>query len=199
VNSPGQNAKLTFTTSANNQRVAFRVSKGVVAGLKVSLDKTGTTTHYFNPTAINSDPQFLDTKTLGPAGTYQIVLDPQSASTGTITVTLWTVPPDVTFPALTAGSRTVTLSVGQNARLPFTGVATQTATATLTSGTVSLASVKFYTPAGTQLESAVWDPLLSSNTLTDVLPTTAPPGSYTFLLDPIGDRSGSMTFNFAIS
>jgi hypothetical protein len=200
VNSPGQNAKLTFTTSTNNQRVAFRVSKGLVVGLKASLDKTGTTTHYFNPTSINSDPQFLDTKTLGPAGAYEIVLDPQSASTGTITVTLWTVPPDITLPALTAGSRNVTLSIGQNARLPFTGLAGKTATATFTSGTISLASVKFYTPAGTQLESTVWDPSLSSNPpLTDVLPTTAPPGSYTFLLDPIGDRSGTMTFDFTIS
>jgi hypothetical protein len=200
VNSPGQNAKLTFTTSTSNQRVAFRVSKGVVAGLKASLDKTGTTTHYFNSTSINSDPQFLDTKSLGPAGAYEIVLDPQSASTGTITVTLWLVPPDITLPALTPGSRTVSLAVGQNARLPFTGLAGKTATATFTSGTITLASVKFYTPAGTQLESTVWDPSLSSNTpLTDVLPTTAPPGSYTFLLDPIGDRSGSMTFDFAIS
>jgi hypothetical protein len=149
---------------------------------------------------VNADPQFFDTKSLGAtAGTFKIVLDPQGAATGSMTVTLWTVPADITLPALTPGSRTVSLSVGQNARLPFTGVASQTATATLSSGTISLASVKFYRPDGTQLESTTWDPLLSSNQLTDVLPTTAPPGSYTFLLDPIGDRSGSMTFNFAIS
>ena len=194
---PGQNAKLTFTTSVANQRVAFRVSKGTVASLKASLDKTGTTTHYFNATSINSDPQFLDTKALGPAGGYEIVLDPQSASAGSITVTLWLVPNDVTSPALTAGSRTVTLALGQNARLTFSGTIGQTVTINYSSGTIEHVWAKVLRPDGIQLESSFWDSSLSSNPpVTDTLPAT---GTYTFLLDPVGDKSGSTTFTFSLS
>jgi hypothetical protein len=195
--SPGQNAKLTFTTSVANQRVAFRVSKGTVASLKASLDKSGTTTHYFFPTSINSDPQFLDTKSLGPAGGYEIVLDPQAASFGSITVTLWLVPNDVTSPSLTAGSRTVELALGQNARLTFSGTIGQTVTINYSSGTIAQVWAKVLRPDGTQLESSFWDSSLSSNPpVTDTLPAT---GTYTFLLDPVGDKSGSTTFTFSLS
>jgi hypothetical protein len=193
---PGQNGKLTFSTSTANQRVALRVSKGAVSSLKVSLDKSGTTTHYFYPTSINSDPQFLDTESLGPAGGYQIVLDPQGASAGSITVTLYTVPADVTGP-VSSGSNSVTLSLGQNARLTFSGTAGQTVTVNFSSGNVAQAWAKVLRPDGTQLESAFWDPSLSSNPpVTDTLPVN---GTYTFLLDPVADKSGSTTFTFSLS
>jgi hypothetical protein len=194
---PGQDAKLTFTTSVANQRVAFRVSKGTVSSLRASLDKTGTTTHYFNPTSIGVDPQFLDTKALGPAGGYEIVLDPQGASAGSITVTLWTVPADVTGP-LNTGSNSVTLSLGQNARLTFSGTAGQTATISLSSGTIAEAWARLLPSSGTSaLTSEFWNPSLSSNpSVTKVLPAT---GTYTFLLDPVADKSGSMTFTLSLS
>jgi hypothetical protein len=195
--SPGQNAKLTFSTSVANQRVAFRVSKGTVATLKASLDKSGTTTHYFNATSINADPQFLDTKPLGPAGGYEIVLDPQFASAGSITVTLWTVPADVTG-TLNAGSNSVTLSLGQNARLTFNGTAGQTATISLSSGTIAEAWARLLPISGTSaLTSEFWNPALSSNpSVTKTLPAT---GTYTFLLDPVADKTGSMTFTLSLS
>jgi hypothetical protein len=195
--SPGQNAKLTFSTSVASQRVAFRVSKGAVASLKASLDKTGTTTHYFNATSINADPQFLDTKPLGPAGGYEIVLDPQGASAGSITVTLWAVAPDVTG-TLNAGSNSVTLSLGQNARLTFNGTVGQTATISFSSGTITDAWARLLPISGTSpLTSEFWSSSLSSNpSVTTTLPAT---GTYTFLLDPVGDKTGSMTFTLSLS
>jgi hypothetical protein len=195
VNSPGQNATLTFSGTAN-QRVAFRVSKGAVGGLKASLDKG--TTHIFFPTSVNADPQFFDTKSLGAsAGTFKIVLDPQGAATGSMTVTLWTVPADLTG-TLSLGSNTKTLSLGQNARLTFNATAGQTVTISFTSGTVAQAWAKLYAVNGTtQLESAFWDSSLSSNP--QVVETVTATGTYTFLLDPVGDKSGSTTFTLSLS
>ncbi len=197
VTSPGQNATLTFSGTAN-QRVAFRVSKGAVSGLKASLARNGSTSYVFFPTSVNSDPQFFDTKSLGTtAGSFKIRLDPQSAATGSMTVTLWTVPADVTGP-LSVGSNNVTLSLGQNARLTFAGTAGQTATISFSSGTIAEAWARLLPITGTSaLTSEFWNSSLSSNpSVTKTLPAT---GTYTFLLDPVGDETGSMTFSLSLS
>jgi hypothetical protein len=193
VATPGQNATLTFNGTAN-QRVAFRVSKGAVSSLKVSLDKG--TTHIFFPTSVSSDPQFLDTKSLGTsAGSFKIVLDPQDKSTGSMTVTLWTVAADDTR-AITPGSTTATLSIGQNARLTFNATAGQTATFTFSSGTITGVWARILGPTGTQLESSFWDSSVTNSPVSETLTQT---GTYTFLLDPVGDKTGNTTFTLALS
>jgi len=195
VATPGQSATLTFSGAAN-QRVAFRVSKGAVSSLKVSLAKSGSTSYVFFPTSVSVDPQFFDTKSLGASGgTFKITLDPQGDYTGSMTVTLWTVPADATG-TLTPGSNNVTLTTGQNARLTFTATAGQTATVTFSSGTIAQAWARILSPTGTQLESSFWDPTVTNSPVTETLTQT---GTYTFLLDPVGDKTGSMTFSLSLS
>jgi hypothetical protein len=164
----------------------------------VALQKDGSTSYVFFPTSVHSDPTFFDTKSLGTAGGgFKVIFDPQGANTGTATFKLWTVPADVTG-TLTPGSNSVTLGTpGQNARLTFSGAAGQTATISFSSGTISGAWAKLYGTNGTtQLESAFWDPSVSNSSVTEVLPAT---GTYTFLLDPVGDKTGSMTFSLSLS
>src|SRR5207248_1538642 len=70
---------------------------------------------------------FIDTTTLPSSGTYTVVADPRQDTTGTTTVTLYDVPADVTGGVALDGPRAgVSLAVGQNAALPFSGAAGQT-------------------------------------------------------------------------
>jgi subtilisin family serine protease len=90
VTVPGQNARLTFAGAAG-QRVTLRLT-GVTVG---TASSTSAQVSVVNPsgTALLS-PTFFGTNgktialTLGAAGTYSIVLDPQSNATGNVTVAL---------------------------------------------------------------------------------------------------------------
>jgi hypothetical protein len=201
VATPGQNAALTFTGSAN-QRVFLKVTGSTTATpAKVSLQRAGTNPiqYVFFPQNVNTDPLYFDTKSVGAtAGSFKIVFDPQGADVGGATFKLWTVPADVTG-TLTPGSNTVTIgNVGQEARVTFTGTLGQTATLTFSSGTIAEATVKIYGTNGTtQLSSAYWVSSLTSNDTVDaVLPAT---GTYTFWIDPASEFTGSETFTLSLS
>lgn len=197
---PGQNAALTFNGTAN-QRVFLQVSS-ISAGTpvpKVALQKVGTTSYVFYPNSVNADPYYFDTKSLGAiSGQFKVIFDPQGVNTGGATFKLWTVPADVTTTMTPGGSNTVTLGTpGQAARLTFSATAGQTATITFSSGTINGAEVKLYSTNGTtQLDSNFWDPTVSNSPVQAVLPAT---GTYTFVLDPVNDLTGSMTFGLTLS
>ena len=199
VGTPGQNAVLTFSASAN-QRVALEVS-GVTAGTpKVWLEKAGTSpvVYVFYKQTVNADPFWFDTKSVGTSsGTFRIVFDPQGASTGGATFKLWTVPSD-SAGTMTAGTaKTVNVTTpGQNAIVTFTATAGWTATVTFNSGTIAQAWAKLYGPTGTQIGSAYWDPTITNDTVQAVLPAT---GTYSFLLDPEKALTGSETFTLTLS
>jgi hypothetical protein len=201
VGTPGQNAALTFSASAN-QRVFLKVTGSTTATpAKVSLQRAGTNPiqYVFFTQSVNTDPFYFDTKSVGTtAGSFKIVFDPQSADTGGATFRLWTVPADVTG-ALTPGSNSVTIgNVGQEARVTFAGTAGQTATLTWSSGTIAEARVRLYSTNGTtQLSSAYWVSSFSSNdTVEKLLPLT---GTYTFWIDPTNEFTGSETFTLTLS
>jgi hypothetical protein len=147
--------------------------------------------------SVSVDPQFFDTKSLGAsAGTFKITLDPGEDYTGSMTVTLYNVPPDVTG-TLATGSNAVTLAIGQNARLTFAATAGQEPTFTFSSGTIPGFWARILGLNGTTpVESAFWDPSITNSPLTDTL---AQAGTYTFLVDPDGAKSGNVTFTFAPS
>src|ERR671919_84759 len=188
---PGQNAKATFTGSAG-QRVSVKMTNVTIgtsttAGSKVSLLKPDGTVLV---PAINVGTRggFLEA-TLPAAGTYSVFIDPQTSSTGSMTLTLYDVPPDVVA-SITPGGAPLTLSTsvpGQNAKATFTGavgqrVSLKVAPVSLTTA-ADTAKVSILRPDGTTL--LLPTSVTSAGTFVDlkVLPVG---GTYTILVDPQG-------------
>jgi hypothetical protein len=193
---PGQGAKVSFAGTAG-MRFAWKLVtfSGGFCDIKASLyDPNGV--KLTGPTCAPNDSWF-DTRVLPIAGTYKILLDPQGSNVGTASLTLYSVPVDVT--AALGGASSVTLSPGQNAYLSFSATAGQTATVTPSAGgAISLIRVdivksdKKTSVGGTQY----WDPS-GGNPVAVVIPTT---GTYYLRFDPVGGASGgSMTFGLALS
>jgi uncharacterized protein YhfF len=130
---------------------------------------------------------------LPQTGTYRIVVDLQGAATGSSTVTLYEVPPDLTG-AIVAGGSPVTVQTsapGQNARLTFTGASGQVVS--LSTGPFCCTSkLSIVGPDG----STVSGPALMSSGGGFVDATTLPKaGTYTIVLDPQGAATGSSTLS----
>ena len=148
------------------------------------------------PTYFGTNGGFVDVKTLPATGTYRILLDPQSTATGSATVTLYDVPPDATG-SVVIGAAGTTVSVGtpgQNARLTFSGNASQRVTLKLTgvsigSSCCTSVQVSVLNPSGTTLLSATYFGT-SGKTIALTLGST---GTYTIVLDPQGNATGSVT------
>src|SRR5205085_5207501 len=87
---------------------------------------------------VSTGGAFVDTKTLPTSGTYTIAVDPQTTYTGTVTLTLYDVPADIST-SITPGGSPATVTVGtpgQNARLTFSGTNGQRVSLLLTNDTI---------------------------------------------------------------
>jgi hypothetical protein len=185
LTAPGQKARLTFTGSAN-QRVSLSGTTGPVGTL--ALLKPDDTT--LASTTTGPVAAFIDVKVLPSAGTYTVLVDPFSASTGSITVTLYNVPADVAGTVTVGGSSVpVTTTVpGQNGSLTFSGTASQQVTVLVTGNTIGSVTVKLLRPDGTTMTTTLWSSD-SFNLATQTLPTT---GTYTITIDPSQTNTGTM-------
>ena len=188
---PGQNARVTFQGTAG-QRAAVRIS-GSCCTTRVSILRPDGST-LSSLAAFASIDGFLEPVTLPSTGTYTVLLDPDAASTGSVTLSLYDVPPDVTD-TITAGSplRVTIGTPGQNARVAFAGTAGQEVSLRLTDVTigsiVSGTTVSLLRPDGTTLASAIVGTnggFLDGRTL-------AVTGTYTVLVDPAGANTGGLT------
>jgi hypothetical protein len=128
---------------------------------------------------------------LPTTGTYNVVVDPQGMETGSATVTLYDVPPDVSVPL--SGPTTVSAGSvpGQNAVATFSGVAGQRVlvrASNVTVGTSTCCSLKLSIPGVTP------QPVLmgrNGGILDTVrLPSTGP---HSVLVNPEGMDAGSVT------
>ena len=99
---PGQNGTVTFAGSTG-QRVSVKLSGGTYGtyNAAVTLRRPGGGTVVSNGSCGASC--FLDTTVLPTEGTYTLVVDPQSTTTGTITVQVYDVPADATVAATPGG------------------------------------------------------------------------------------------------
>lgn len=197
---PGQNARLTFSGTAA-QRVSLNmtsvsIGSSYCCSTFVSIIKPDGTT-LVSPAYVGLSGGYIDTTTLPVTGTYTILVDPQSTSTGSITLSLYDVPADITG-TITPGGSTVTVSPatpGQNARPTFSGTSGQRISLDMTS--VSIGSsyccstfVSVLKPDGTTLISPFYVGLAGLFMDTVTLPVT---GTYTLLVDPQSTGTGSMT------
>jgi hypothetical protein len=198
---PGQNMKLTFT-AGSNQKVSIKmtnvsIGSNPLAGTTVSLMKGSTLVGA--PTLVGTNGGYIDTSVaaLTAGATYTIKIDPQSLNTGSMTVTLYTVPADSAGTILTNGSATAVSNTvpGQNIVYQFTGALNQKVSLDMSSVTIGSSPgggtlVTILKPDGTQL--GVPYALGTDGKFVD--PVTLPvAGTYKLKLDPIGANTGGAT------
>jgi YD repeat-containing protein len=191
---PGQNARPTFSGTAG-QRISLKMTSVTIGtstccSSRVSiLNPDGST--LVSPTFVGTSGGFIDVQTLATTGTYTIVVDPQSADTGSMTLTLYSVPADVTGTVTIGGSAVnVTISTpGQNGSLTFSGTSGQQATVHVTNNTMSTVRVSLFRPDGTQM-TTTFTSAANFNLATQSLTTT---GTYTIKIDPDSSNTGSMS------
>jgi RHS repeat-associated protein len=198
---PGQNATLTFSGSTN-QRISLNIDQVTIGSSsccsgKVSIKNPDGTT-LVAPTFFGTlGNTFVDTLTLAQTGTYTITIDPQSNATGSAQLTLYDVPADTTGSISIGGpSQNVTVSTpGQNATLTFAGTAAKNIHLTLSSVTIGTSSccsgkVSIKNPDGTTLVNPTFFGTFGSTTVSATLPVD---GTYTILVDPQSNATGSAT------
>jgi YD repeat-containing protein len=182
----GQNARLTFSGTLN-QKISLRMTGVTIGTSYVSILKPDSS-YLVNPTYVDTGGAFIDTKILPATGTYTIVVDPQTTSTGNMTLTLY----DVVDASgtLTIGDPPVTVTIttpGQTGNYTFSGTSGQQVTVRITSNTMSQLTVRLLKPDSTQLTSS-FSSSSSFNLSTQTLPTT---GTYTVVVDPAATNTGS--------
>lgn len=193
---PGQNALLTFSGTAG-QRVSLRTTNASFAqcNLAVAIRKPDGTNLVSNNCMGAGGTGFIDTQTLPTAGTYTVFVDPTAANTGSVTVTLYDVPPDITGPITPGGSPvSLTFNVpGQNALLTFAGTANHRVSLRTTNATMSQCNldVAIRKPDGTNLASKTCMGSGGAGFIdTQILPVD---GTYTVFVNPINATTGSVT------
>jgi len=194
LSTPGQNGTLTFAGAAG-QRISMAIASTATQANVSILNPDGT--KLVSPVLVSSAGAFIDPRTLAQTGTYTIVVDPQSSYTGTVTLTLYSVPADVSS-TITPGGAAATLTIatpGQNGKLTFVGSAGQRVSLRLTNVTIggpvfAGSQVSILKPDGTALVPA--GGVTSNGTFIDTR-TLPVAGTYTIVVDPTAGNTGSMT------
>jgi subtilisin family serine protease len=190
IGTPGQNARLTFE-GRSDQRISIKLSSVTLSSSYVSILKPDGTAVGGNA-YVSASGAFVDTRALPAAGAYTLLVDPQGAATGSMTVTLYDVPADTAGAITPSGpASTVTAETpGQNASLTFDGLAGQRISVKLSGVTISSSSVSILKPDGKALGNNAYVGPSGSFVDTRSLPDT---GRYTIVVDPQGAATGSMT------
>ena len=195
INTPGQNAQLTFTGTA---------------GQIVELDWNGTILFSNSIVFIKPDGSVLiddygwdddDIYRLPVSGTYTIQIDPFMASVGTTTFTLYEIP-ELATTSIQVDGPPVTVAiptVGQFAKVTFSGTAGQRVSLKISDVKIPWAYVEVTNPNGSwigdtdvspewEFDGSLGEPIMLIDTMT--LQTT---GNYTITVYP-DFSSGSITF-----
>jgi YD repeat-containing protein len=191
---PGQNAFYTFSGTAG-QQVSINITSSTYTGcnaLTVSILKPDNTT-LASTSLCNTAAGFLDSQTLPTTGTYTVKVDPQGATTGSVTLLLNSFA-DVTG-TISAGTAltATTTTPGQNALYTFSGTAGQQVSINITSSTYTgcnALTVSILKPDNTTLASTSLCNTATGFLDSQTLPTT---GTYKVKVDPQGTTTGSVT------
>jgi RHS repeat-associated protein len=199
IGRPGQNARLRFDGTAGQRLglgfTASTFGSALFSGTyRVSMLKPDGTSLMSSP-LLNGAANDVDLPVLPVSGTYEAVIDPEAARTGSVTVTVSTGADAGTVDATGAGAVVSIGRPGQDARLRFDGTAGQRLSLAGTGPTFSGSyAVSVLRPDGTVLVS----PRSLSGTVPDVdLPVLAVTGSYDVLVDPQSAATGSVTMTLS--
>ena len=185
---PGQNMRVAFS-GTSGQRVSLQMTT-------VTLNSLYTGVVIKNPdgtTLVSSSPYsgFIDTMVLPASGTYTIEIDPPTTNVGSITLTLYNVPPDATGTTTVNGASTAvtTSTPGQNAGVSFDGTAATSVTVRITGNTFGSVTITLGRPDGSSqvsISSSAANFNLTAQTLSVA-------GTYTVSINPNGTATGSIT------
>jgi hypothetical protein len=189
VNRFGQNARYIFS-GTSGQTVSLQLSGVTIESGYLSILKPDGSILGL-PTSFGAAGAVIDSQVLPTSGTYAVLVDPGLINTGHATLALYSAP-DVTG-TIMIDDATVTPTLtapGQRARYTFSGTAGQWVNLGLTGVTSALSAVSMLSPDGTTLVSTTVGTSGGSLDPTTMLPAT---GTYTIVVDPAGNYTGSMT------
>jgi hypothetical protein len=189
---PGQNATRTFNGTAG-QRISFKFTSVTMTSVKVIVKAPGTSPPTVLQKTFGTDGEFVDPVTLpaGRTGLYTVTIDPQGASTGSVTLTFYNVPADAT------GSTSVTTTVpGQNGKLTSTtsaGTHTLTVTTNIPAAAGQTQSVSLTVYQGTTTTPANQIGFGTSGPGGNTFDVVFGGGTYTIVVDPFGAATGNVS------
>jgi hypothetical protein len=184
---PGQDAVFTFSGTVG-QRVSLSVSSTTALGGWELYNPDGSVLPNNGFIDNAGGGGFTESLPLTFNGTYKILFDADTV-TGTVTATLYNVPPDFSGTASINGSAVnVTTTVpAQNGAVTFSGTSGQVVTVRVTGNTMGSVAVTLQNPDGTTLTSSGTNSS-SFNLAQKTLPAT---GTYKIIVDPSGANTGS--------
>jgi YD repeat-containing protein len=194
----GTSKSVTIGTANKIGLILFDAAAGQRVSLKVGTGMSATVTLYnhngspFDAVNAGGTEKFIDTVTLTATASYTILVDPIASATGTLTLTLYDVPADLTgtIPEDGTSYGVELLTPGRNARLTFSGEANQRVS--LKVGTGPSGNVRILNPDRSILASVniagIFPTFIDAQTL-------ALTGTYTVLVDYALKNTGSVTLN----
>ena len=190
VNTPGQNARLTFEAEAG-RRFYVKVNEFTFEWFSLAyLNPDGTRGREMS-FGRNFVTQIFESDFLPAGGTQTLLIDPLRGTTGTVSLNLYGVPDDVTASITPGGppASVATTAVAQNARVTFDGVAGQRVSVSVNNVTIPLAQVSLLRPDGAPLAGPSH---LGGGLFIDAV-TLPVAGRYTILIDPEREHTGGAT------
>ncbi len=189
LNVPGQNARLGFD-GLSGDRFVVKVGNGFLGSAYVSI--VGPTGAVGGRTLVSSSGGLLDLRTLEASGRHELLVDPQGAATGSLTVNLYAVPPDPSLTIVPGGSpvTVTTTAPGQNARVAFEGTAGRLISLQLSSVSFASAYVSVLAPDGSAFVKNVLVGTGGAFVDARLLPSS---GTFSIFVDPVGANTGSVT------
>ena len=203
---PGQKAKLTFNGTAG-QVISALLDNNTYTQFGIAMTLLAPDGSRVTGTSSTAGSQFIDASILPTTGTYTVVLAPGSSGTGQSRVRLFNIASDFTASGTLGGAQIpITIGTpGQNAKITFAG--TQGGRVAIAfsgaqfSGIVSSGfAFKILQPDGTLFAGPFFGGPFSFGLSTTsgfveyndgfTFPVS---GTYTLILDPNGDATGSMT------
>jgi YD repeat-containing protein len=170
-----------------NQRISLKIVPGPISNL--TLYRPNVATLATHSTGIGTT--LMEPPLLPAAGTYQFLLDPVGAGTGTLALTLYSVPADfsdtITVTSAGSSSTIATTIPGQNGRVTFAGTSGDRVSVAVGTGPLGTASLR--KPDDSSLASAAIG-VATSFIDTTVLPSS---GTYSLFADFSGANTGSVT------
>ncbi|HEU6446655.1 MAG TPA: hypothetical protein VFL61_16510 [Gaiellaceae bacterium] len=205
ISTPGDNAAITFAGN-QDQRISVNLTSVSIGtsgccSAKASIRKPDGS-NLVAPQFFGTVGGFLDTVSLPSSGTYTIYIDPQSTSTGSVTVTAYDVPADIAGSSVIGGGpASVSLTTpGRNARLSFEGTAGQvvrlsTSNVTIAGSGCCSAWASIENPDGSMLGVRQFFGTGVNVTFNRTLTSS---GTHSVFIDPVNAFTGGATVTLSV-
>ena len=185
----GQNARYTFS-GMSGQAVSLQLSDVTIRSGYVSILKPDGSL-LGQPTSFAYAGAVVDAQILPTSGTYAVLIDPELSYIGNVKLALYNAPDLTGNIMIDQVAVTPTLTVpGQRALYTFNGTAGQWVNLGLTGVSIASSTLSMLKPDGSKLASTTIGPSGGSLDPATALPET---GTYTIVVDPVGNHTGSMT------